>query len=307
MPPTVTADVERDRGFGGRRFPIIPLTIVVLGLVLGLVAGFAASKVAKQSYITTSTFAIVPSGASTVLNTQSQLGQLVLLTPVISALVSDPQTQTAVEALGSTLTDKTVIPGLVPNSPLLFTLQVRGETARGVTDTAHNFETVLPQLNRVQQIAGQSGASVVVVSSALLPTVPTGPSTLLLVAAGGVIGAILAGWLAWAYTQRSRRAGEGRIRDYNAPASATSLTSIQPRRLQPLVADQLADDPVAAEPDVDEQSVAARPLAKSGTTEQSIADEPEADRSALTNHRSRLRSRSNRAQSTVEATKSHKR
>lgn len=197
------------KGLLRRSLPVA--AVLALGLILGLVAGVIASGTQQASYLATSTYALIPgssvpgqTGTAPATRMPAESGQLALLTPVIAAVVSDPASKDeAAKILGGT-TDAVVQTRLVPNSPLLFSVQVTGTSAEETYAVAQAYETAMPGIAKVSSSLAGTGATLAVVTGAEMADKSQSLPKPLIILAAGLAGLLVFGAAAWAYSQRKR-------------------------------------------------------------------------------------------------------
>ncbi len=185
--------------------------LLLLGLGLGLLAGVLASGVQKPSYLASSSYALIPGTAAPSQPSDPQAtrppaesGQLALLTPVIAAIVADPATKAAVDDVVGRSTSATVSPRLIPNSPLLFSVQINGSSPEETFAVAQAYETVMPRVAKVAEVLSGSGAKLGVVTGAEKTEQGQGLPKPLIVLGSGAAGLLVFGAIAWAYANRRR-------------------------------------------------------------------------------------------------------
>lgn len=195
-----------------RSWPVALFLLV--GLALGLLAGMVASELQKPSYLASSSYALIPGtaapsepGAAQQARPPAESGQLALLTPVIAAVVADPATKAAAEQTLGRSTDATVVTKLIPNSPLLFSVQINASSAAETFAVAQAYEAVMPQTGKVTDALGGSGAKLAVVTGAEQAEQGQGLPRPVILLGGGVAGLLVFGAIAWAYLNRSRWLG----------------------------------------------------------------------------------------------------
>lgn len=195
------------RSFFRRSWPLV--VFLIAGLGLGLLAGSVASGMQKSSYVVSSTYALIPGTAgpnqadgAPATRPPAESGQLALLTPVVAAVVSDPATKAAADQnLGRSLT-ATVMPRVIPNSPLLFSVQVDAGSPEETLAVAQAYEAAMPQLPKVLDALGPSGAKLTVVTGAERTAQNQSLPKPLIVLGGGAVGLLAFGAIAWAYAHR---------------------------------------------------------------------------------------------------------
>lgn len=200
------AETKVRKGFLARYWGVAVLLVV--GLLLGLAAGAIAASTQKDNYTASTTYAIVQSPVSSSgTNAASALprtepGQLALLTPVIAAVISDPATIDRVEALLGHSTTAQVQQRMIPNSPLIFSVQVSATTSQEAYQVAQAYEKAMPAMPKVVDSLVPAQAKLAVVTGAQEPTKNQGLPRTLLIAAGGVVGLLAFGAAIWAFSQR---------------------------------------------------------------------------------------------------------
>ncbi|WP_158224330.1 hypothetical protein, partial [Neisseria meningitidis] len=126
------------------------------------------------------------------------------LTPVIAAIVADPATKAAVDDVVGRSTSATVSPRLIPNSPLLFSVQINGSSPEETFAVAQAYETVMPRVAKVAEVLSGSGAKLGVVTGAEKTEQGQGLTERLIVLGSGAAGLLVFGAIAWACGNRRR-------------------------------------------------------------------------------------------------------
>lgn len=184
----------------------------VTGLVLGLLGGLGIAKVSQTTYISSTTYSVAPADSSgrTSAKTQSdQLAQLAFLTPIASGRTSDAEVKEAIEDKIGHTTDAQIVPSLIPDSQLLFQVQVRSEDKEDAYAVAQALQEVLPQDATTSSVMKSSDARLVVVSTATEPESSTSVPKSLIIGGSGVAGALVATALVMAYAKSRRRKQSG--------------------------------------------------------------------------------------------------
>ncbi|AJT42560.1 hypothetical protein UM93_15650 [Psychromicrobium lacuslunae] len=202
------AELKSRRGFFARHWG--KAVLLIIGLLLGLTVGAVAGSMQKDSYTASTTYAIVqsPSASSTAnpatagVQPRTEPGQLALLTPVIAAVVADPVTSDTVESIVGHQINAQVQQRLIPNSPLIFNVQVSATTAQEAYDVARAYEKSMPEMPKVVDSLVPAQAKLTVVTGAEEPTKNQGLPKVLLIAAGGVVGLLVFAAAIWAFSQR---------------------------------------------------------------------------------------------------------
>lgn len=192
-----------------RRLALVVLIATGIGLAVGLGAGAVIAHERPDSYIATSTFALIPGGQCPVHPTFpcSDPGQVALITPIVAASVESTETDRAVAAALHHPITASVSQTLIPDSPLLFTVQARSTTAKDAYTTAAAFEQKLPRNSSVVTALASNQTALKVVTNATVPTDNQAVSQLLIIAGSTAAGALLAGGSTFAYARRSLAGG----------------------------------------------------------------------------------------------------
>lgn len=163
------------------RLIVVP---AILGLLVGALAGVTIVKQRISEYSATSTFALLPQSTT---SGGVDTGQLALLTPVYAALVNDSITQSMVEhGLGHA--PAPVVSQTYPDSALVFTVTATGDSALGAYETARAYEAAIEKRAGQGDLVSSKAVRVQVVTSATLPTSPTGLSSVVLLGAANAGG-----------------------------------------------------------------------------------------------------------------------
>lgn len=166
-----------------------------VGLLIGLLAGWMVVATRADTYVTATTFGVVPAGDPVEQGVSTRLdpGQLAFLTPVVSSVVTDPATIDRVEGVLGRDPGVVYAPSLIADSPLLFRVEVRADTPEWAAEAAHAMEEVLPTTDKARGILEDSRAQLIVTASASEPStnqvVPTAVTVLATGLAGALIGA----------------------------------------------------------------------------------------------------------------------
>ena len=210
---TESRRVQPSKSLFQRSWPIA--IFLVVGLILGVVAGVVASGAQKASYLATSTYALIPGGA-TVPGLEpipsggqppivpAESGQLALLTPVIAAVISDPATKSEVQKITGSSADAVVVSKLVPNSPLLFSVQVSAGSADRAYSLAQAYEESMPDIAKVTSSLAGTGATLAVVTGAEKSETSQGLPAPVIIGIAGFAGLVVFAAISWAWLQRRR-------------------------------------------------------------------------------------------------------
>lgn len=175
----------------------------VIGLVAGLLAGWLISATRADTYVTATTYGLVPEGNSAEENMEP--GQLTHLTPVVSSMATDPETIDAVETLLGRDPDVIFTPTLIADSPLLFRVQVEGRTPEFATTAARAMEETLPNMEKARSVMNGAGAELIVTASAPNPTSDLMVPTLAILLATGLAGALVGAGVVLAVSRNKQK------------------------------------------------------------------------------------------------------
>lgn len=182
---------------------------VILGLVVGLLAGGAFAVLGKQTYISSATYGLAPEGDTDKASAeQENVNELGYLVPLISGSSNNSDKQSKVSQKLGRETDAEIIPSTIPNSDLLFQVQVRASSSSDAKDTASALQDIIMQDPTNQSILKASHARIIVVSEPSTPesslSVPKG----LIVAGSGLAGALVGAGIVALFSPRRREPRE---------------------------------------------------------------------------------------------------
>ena len=184
-----------------------------VGLLLGLIAGMIVNAVAAPTYLSSTTYGLAPTAqeegeSEAQLRMRTELAQLSFLTPVISAKTTDAGMRDRIEERIGRETDAEIIPSLIPDSNLIFQVQVRATDPQDAYDAAVALQELLVEDPENSSILEAADAELLVVSAATEAESATALSPGLILAGAAAAGALLGVAVVMAYGQRRGRRSE---------------------------------------------------------------------------------------------------
>ncbi|WP_030013579.1 MULTISPECIES: hypothetical protein [Micrococcales] len=181
----------------------------ILGLVVGLLAGGGFAVFGQSTYISSATYGLAPAAdTDKASGDQQSVNELGYLVPLISGSANNSDKTSEVSRKLGRDTDAEIIPSTIPNSDLLFQVQVRASNASDAQDTATALQDIIREDPTNQSILKDSNARLIVVSEPSVPesslSVPKG----LIVAGAGLAGALVGAGIVMLVTQRRRETAQ---------------------------------------------------------------------------------------------------
>lgn len=191
----------------GRKASVLTVLIAaVVGLVLGLAGGLIIHHVSKPSYTSSTTYSVAPAVATTAqqkAQSAQQLSQLGSVTPIASGRSTDTDIREKINQEIGRTTNAQIIPALIPDSPLLFQVQVKADSPKDAYDTAHALEKVLQEDRTTASVMDSSQARLIVVTKATEAAGDSSMPPVLIVGGSAIAGALVAAAIARLYLRPS--------------------------------------------------------------------------------------------------------
>lgn len=213
MPQTISpaSDTERTPKKPRPRSVIIG---AVIGLLVGLLGGIIVDATTTQTYISSTTYGLGPveqaqsgdEASAAAQRSQTELAQLGFLAPVISGKASDSDLRKKIDQELGRSTDAEIIPSLIPDSNLIFQVQVRAGDPQDAYDTARALQKLLPADETNASMLKAADAKLLIVSTATQAENSSSIPPVVIKLGSAAAGTLLGAAVVMIYGQRRRPA-----------------------------------------------------------------------------------------------------